>query len=441
MAISASSVFEVRTGGTDTNGGGFVTGAAGTDYSQQNSKNANGGTDGSSVLAAAAGSTTITCSDAQFGTTIVGNIVYFTGGTGSITAQWRQVTARASTTSITIDAVIASSTGMTMNVGGALASPGQASALMPAGNIAYVQNTGADGNSVYSITSASTAVAAGVVSSSNNIAFQGYTSTRSLGNTDNRPTIQLNVSTATMWNGSGILAQGFVCDGNSQTASKPSANALFVRCMFKNFNTSPTGTGNGFTNCAATTNSATIFVGSCTGCEAYANTASGFAFTSGLLGITNCISSGNTGASSDGFVATGAENYFANCIAISNGRDGFRAIGGVATSFINCHSESNTSNGYLLQNSSKVMINCSYYNNGTDLSTSGSVSNTGSIAVTAGSVFVNVGSNNYALNSTTNQGALLRAAGDPATYPRGLTSNYRDIGVAQHQDPIQPLII
>ena len=40
MALSASTVWEVRTAGSDTNGGGFVTGAAGTDLSQQNSANA-----------------------------------------------------------------------------------------------------------------------------------------------------------------------------------------------------------------------------------------------------------------------------------------------------------------------------------------------------------------------------------------------------------------
>ena len=36
MALSASTVWEVRPAtGSDNNGGGFVTGASGTDYSQQ----------------------------------------------------------------------------------------------------------------------------------------------------------------------------------------------------------------------------------------------------------------------------------------------------------------------------------------------------------------------------------------------------------------------
>jgi hypothetical protein len=36
MALSSATVLEVRTTGVDTNGGGFVTGATGTDFSQQN---------------------------------------------------------------------------------------------------------------------------------------------------------------------------------------------------------------------------------------------------------------------------------------------------------------------------------------------------------------------------------------------------------------------
>jgi hypothetical protein len=37
MALPTTTVIEVRTTGNDSNGGGFVAGASGTDYSQQNS--------------------------------------------------------------------------------------------------------------------------------------------------------------------------------------------------------------------------------------------------------------------------------------------------------------------------------------------------------------------------------------------------------------------
>ena len=36
MALSANTIFEIRTAGDNNAGGGFVAGASGTDYSQQN---------------------------------------------------------------------------------------------------------------------------------------------------------------------------------------------------------------------------------------------------------------------------------------------------------------------------------------------------------------------------------------------------------------------
>ena len=81
MALAAASVFEVRTAGNDTNGGGFVTGAAGTDYSQQDAKNS-GGADSSVTDGVTAGTTTVTSLTAAFGTTIVGNIIYIGVGSG-----------------------------------------------------------------------------------------------------------------------------------------------------------------------------------------------------------------------------------------------------------------------------------------------------------------------------------------------------------------------
>lgn len=142
MAISGLSVFEVRpTVGTDTNGGGFVPGATGTDYSQQNSKNTVG-TDISATDAVANGTAVITSATANFGTSIVGNIVYMQGGTGTLTAGWYQVTARASSTSITVDRNVATGTGITINIGGALATLATAWTASIACNTIYVKATG-----------------------------------------------------------------------------------------------------------------------------------------------------------------------------------------------------------------------------------------------------------------------------------------------------------
>ena len=136
-ALSGSTVLEIRTAGSDTNGGGFVTGTSGTDMSQFDNKNATSCTSCQSATvnisttdAVTAVSTTVTSATANFSAAIVGNIIYLQGGTGPVTAAWYQVTGFTNSTTITVDRNVIVSTGVTMNIGGALASPGQAAALM-----------------------------------------------------------------------------------------------------------------------------------------------------------------------------------------------------------------------------------------------------------------------------------------------------------------------
>ena len=149
MALSASSVWEVRTTGSDTNGGGFVTGASGTDYTQQNAAQyslTNGVTNGTTTIA--------TISAAAV---MIGNIAYVQGGTGSVVAGWYQITGASAGVSITVDRStgLSAGTGVTINIGGALASPGQSGALLVAGNLIWVKS------GTYPITSASTNISGG----------------------------------------------------------------------------------------------------------------------------------------------------------------------------------------------------------------------------------------------------------------------------------------
>lgn len=433
-------VWEIRTTGSDTNGGGFNTGASGSDMSLFNQANGaactTAGTtcysktvDISTTDSVATGTTSITSATGNFDAAIVGNVIYLTGGTGSLTAGWYYVSVRTNATTITVDRTVPAGTGITMNIGGALLSPGAAGALMAvAGHTAYIQNVGADGASVYSITSASTNVAGGIpLPAGGGAVFQGYTSSRTLGNTDARPTWQLNVSSATMIP-STITYQNIIFDGNSQTSAKYiSTTAYQYRIVAKNFNTASTAGGYCY-SCLFTANSAVVFAGlTCIDCEAYANTATPFTNTV----CVECISSFNTGATTHGF-AVGVICY--HCDGVSNGQDGINILGTGGGFIIDSTMESNARYGYDL-GIGKTLINNSYFGN----TTAGIFSSTnletivGSINTSGGSVFVAPGSNNYALNSTVGQGALLQNTADPANFPRGLTANYRDIGSAQHQ--------
>lgn len=170
-AIPITATWEVRPSvGSDTNGGGFIPNTCGgsTDYSQQNTKNT-AGSNISTTDAVAAGTTTITSVTGAFTSVLPCNLVYFAGGTGTITGQWREVLTVVNATTITIDASIAASTGMTMNIGGALATPLQAYTNSVGGNTIYGKATAS-----YTVTSAQTFA----TGNSEPITFIGYTSTR-----------------------------------------------------------------------------------------------------------------------------------------------------------------------------------------------------------------------------------------------------------------------
>ena len=439
--IPATTIWEVRLAGSDTNGGGWVSGASGTDMSQFNQANSassctTAGTTcyskthdlSTADVASSSGSPThITSATAAFDANIVGNVIYLTGG--SLTAGWYEVTTYNSATDVTLDGTAGCAgtcTGATSSIGGALLSTGQASALATGGNVVYVLNpSGTDGGSVYSITNATAGVSGGTVNSSQPVFYVGYSTNRVLGNADPRPSLQLNVSTATMWAANYIHVQNFVLDGNTQTAAKlVSAGVLFVNCLVKNFNTASTSLSV-FYKDLATANSATVFVGNlCDKCEAYSNTAIPY----NVSYCIDCISSGN---SATGFTANALCDH---CLAVSNNPDGFDTSSNSAGLIVNSLADDNTTYGFSSNGQGKMFINDAYYGNGTATHfITNLIGNYGAIPITAGEPLTAIGSYNFMPNSTANQGALLLNASDPATFPRGTTSNYRDVGAAQHQ--------
>lgn len=121
MAISANSVFEARADATagNVNGGFFVTGASGTDYSQQTTAQY-----AISFTSAGAGST-ILCATAS--SDMVGNGLRTTAGTNVTNNMWFEITSVVVGVSITVSTNAAgtaictgAATGGTANIGGAL---------------------------------------------------------------------------------------------------------------------------------------------------------------------------------------------------------------------------------------------------------------------------------------------------------------------------------
>jgi hypothetical protein len=164
MAIHAGTHWEVRTTGSDTNGGGFsaTIASAGTDYSQQDSAQL------SVTDAACSGTTTLTSATGGFTAAMIGNLIYLSSGPG-----WYTITTFVDANTVTLDRVGPSATGMTANVGGALATPGRLSNLPATKNRCWIKN------GTYTITTSTPGPSGPYYQSSSiNVVVEGYGTTR-----------------------------------------------------------------------------------------------------------------------------------------------------------------------------------------------------------------------------------------------------------------------
>lgn len=392
------------------------------DYSQQN-----GNQFTYTDLASAGTGLTVSSALKPFAKQHVGNSLVITSGTNFNVG--RYVIASISGVTATVVGPTNITTGAGASgvgaLGGALLSPGLMSGILTSGvgQIAFLKNDSV----TFSITSATTSITQGVCQGwGNGSTIIGYGTTRTLNTTDSPPTLQLNVSTATMF--ATATVRNIICDGNAQTTSNLSTNSLFVFCTLKNF-TAAVG-GNTFIRCYATGNSAAIFTNVMVGCVASANTATPFADNAIAV---DCISYNNTGASTDGFSITGNQTVAWNCTAYGNGRDGFRLNGARGFNVENCHAENNTGIGFNSITTTPVntMKSCTTYNN-----TGGAYVGVYTNLPTAlsSTAFTNAGSGDFSLNNVVNGGATLRAAGSLGVFPLSLTTGYVDIGAVQHRD-------
>lgn len=447
MALNAAIVWEVQTGGSDNNGGGFKAGASGVDRSQQTS--AQVAIDNSAIT------TSITTSVITFtagyspSANDVGNVVQMLTGT-NVTAGFYEITSVVAGTSWTVDRNVVTSgttTDATGKMGGCLATPGKAGAAAVANNGCYIKSGS------YTITSASSNIAGGCVSwpaSSGGAEgfIQGYGSSRNDYGT--KPVLTASgISTFTVISlaGGKVRVENLEIDGANLTASKGIANATNTSgwaycCKVSNCKAGAIATF-GAVSCEVTGCSTTAAIG-CThavGCWAHDNTISGFT-NSPTFGSASsfawCIASNNTGASSDGFSPSGPPNLaqFVNCAAYANGRDGFRTGNGSSSMAVavNCVAVNNSGYGFNLENGGQGqhLVNCAGYNN-----TSGNVKTSSlnvSFVALSGSPFTDAASNDFSLNNTSGAGASCRAVGFPGVFPSGLTTGYLDIGAVQHQD-------
>lgn len=442
MAISAGTVFEVRHGGSDTNGGGFDPTTGGTDYTLQDAAQI------AVTDAVANGTTTITSATAGFTTAHVGNLIYLSGGTGVLTGTWRQVASRTDASTIVVDATVAAGTGITLNLGGAFATPGQAAALMVGGgNIIYIKYSATP----YSISSSNN-VAGGRLSLPVGVSSKfshviGYDTNRTLWNTDaNRPILNVAAASTTVITPSNyalVRNISFTNSGANASCTCMSMNTFnqVDNCYSSGYSTAFNNGGTGtctFTNCEVTAFTVNAFHASslsnntrCINCSVHdwtTTTAIGF---NGLATMERCTAYNGYDA---GFLLE--QNALAiNCIAdnIQSTGDGFN-FGGSSPPvvMINCIATrcgSNGFNGGSSTNFSYYMFNCAGSGNGANYS-SGMVSGYNIIGDIVLSGMPYAGGGSFDLNNTVGAGAALKAAGYPAVQPPGMTQHL-DVGLIQ----------
>lgn len=445
MALSNATVLEVRTTGSDNNGGGFVTGASGTDFSQQAA--AQFALTG--VTTAAANAILLTTSAA---TTMVGNLANIISGTNFIAGSY-QILSVVAGVSITVDRNCTSAAGAlgVVNIGGAFATIGKAAALMVSTGLhAYVGNTATYSISTGISTPSGNSPALGICR------IIGYNIVRGDGG---RPTIQTTAAITAYTDANGFRLENFIIDcnatGTNGVAITGNYGAVF-NCIIKaalNFGANISGNGSGLyqtqvTTCAGATNSAAVVLGLSGGsgwrvrnCYINANTTAGISIIGTYAAITGNIIASNTGASSDGILISAAYSAVAtlitNNVFYANGRDGYRSTGNYEISEISNNIFVNNV-GIGLNTSamtpviSDVLIHHNaYFGNGT--ARSGNNAGTGDVTLT-GVPFTNAGSGDFSLNNTASQGAALRSVGYPGVMVGGGTG-YQDIGAIQHQDP------
>jgi hypothetical protein len=442
VAISALTTWELRPSGggsADTNGGGYVTGTAGLDFSQLDPPFDTG----TNLTVDAVTNTDVTPDAHAASSDDVGNIIQITGGAGFTTGFYEILSIQGGTKwRLDRSPAATGTSGGTWALGGALASPGKTGGAMVAGNKAY-QKAG-----TYTVTSATPNIAGGCVtmpagaSAANTSKWFGYQTTRGDGGT--KPIIKADgvITTFTLLTtGTNNHVENVEVDGNSRTSSRGffagSTNSRFYRCTAKNCtnNGFSANTGNNWAVHCDATGCATqpVFANlSCKYCVAYNNSVNAFSSVSGTI-WESCFALNTTGV---GFTVVGSGTSGSHCTANACSTAGFsRTAAAGVSSLMNCLAANSGAYGYTgnAADDNFYLYNCAGYNN-----TSGNVNSSvipaaqqiGFVALSA-NPFNNAAGGDFSLNMTAGGGNDARQGGIPGAFPGVSTTGYPDIGAVQ----------
>lgn len=449
-ALPAATTWEIRpTNGSNNNGGGFVTGSTGTDFSQQNAAQYT-----FSDLASANGTTNpcvVSSVSHSFVAADVGNLIHITAGTNWTAGYYELVSVAAG--AATLDRACGTAAALTSGtyfVGGAIQTLAQFSSNAVNGNSGYVkaESTITTASAISIVTAASGSVTAALIGYTSTRTDQGQATVQATGAFSN-PIITLT--------GTNFGMQNFIFDCNSQTGVTGmefgnndifGRNLTAINCL-ENGIYMP-GTANMCSHCTVTGVSGTLTsgfllagtAGICIDCVATGidTTGSGISFTGAEGACIRCIAGNNTGhgGAQKGISVTSNQFTCSNCVTYGNGGDGmyFDCTSICTLTLENLISYGNTGCGINFQIVSGPAIteNNNSYGGNTGGNLCGNATAGANDVILTADPFVAGASNNFALNSTSGGGASVKAKGFPGVLNVGGTG-FLDMGALQTQAP------
>lgn len=447
-ALPTTAVFETEELGSNLNGGCFIEGATGTDYSQQAAAQYTF----TNLVIDASTNTIVTSASHNFVSTDVGNCLRINSGSGFTTGVFQIVSVASNAATLDRAAGTTSSTGGTFHVGGALATLAQLNTDMCSGCRAWVK-----ADAPYVISSKVT----WNYTSSGASWIKGYTTSRgdggraeikSTGSIGGDRLIDINMA-------GNFTFANFTINVNSDTG---------VSCMYflnqpeyaenidcKNFNAS--GAQIQFNNIR----------GICRNCSIHDGTSgggSGFLFTNfqnacyycSVVNVTGTfeafhlyenfcqycavINVGTAASASDGFAFPGGNGYTAidhavcynvarDCVRIANIQQPMVITNSILVGSVN---GINNVSGTTLRDGD-ILNDYNFTYNMSGAAVVNLTAGPHSVAL-SGTPFTNASSLDFTLNATAGAGGAVRAAGVPFTFMGLMGTGYPDGGLFQHQD-------
>lgn len=432
MAFTATTQWDVRTTGSDTNGGGFDTSSSGTDYSQQDAAQITY----TDLVIDAAANTKCTSAANPFTASHVGNVINITSGTGFTVQRVQVVSVAAGVATCDKSLGTLSSTGGNGKLGGGLATINAALTLAISSNGIHIKA------GTYTVTA------------SLNIATVLTLSGYGLVHNDlgTKPLITTATNSVDLWNVTANTQPVFINLSLSNTASTRAKGVVrtggfsgywtFYKCLFDGFtNGIYNESGGGYSSIDS------IYVAACElknctdwaiisrseisviGCSVHHN-GKGVQGAEHTTFERSIIWSNSGDGYSFGYKNSGTVIVLNSTFA-NNGGDGLDIGAPFIMHFANNLIYGNTLFGVTASGTLTWQI---WYNayGGNGSGNVNSFARLGYSPVTlTANPFTNAGAGDFSLNSTAGGGAACKDAGYPGVFPGGNTTGHLDIGAAQ----------